>query len=85
MVCEDEIRIVYDSPKYVLGEKSSRRHIPEMTKTVLSSQTFFKVISQRGVRHWISDEQRKATSIFKSCYLHIKCSPTNSLAALMWR
>ena len=28
---------------------------------------------------------RKITNIFKDCYLHIKCFPTNSLAALMWR
>ena len=28
---------------------------------------------------------RRITNIYKSCYLHIKCFPANSLAALMWR
>ena len=28
---------------------------------------------------------RRITNIYESCYLHIKCFPTNSLAALMWR
>ena len=28
---------------------------------------------------------RRITNICKSCYLYIKCFPTNSLAALMWR
>ena len=27
----------------------------------------------------------RITNICKSCYLHIKCFPTNSLAVLMWR
>ena len=27
----------------------------------------------------------RITNICKSCYLHIKCFPANSLAALMWR
>ena len=84
---KEEIKIVYDSLKYVRGEKekSSRRCRPEVIIIVLSSSTFFKVVSQWGVGHWIRDEQREATNIFKSCYLHIKCLPTNSLAALMWR
>ena len=29
--------------------------------------------------------RRMMTNICKSCYLHIKCFPANSLAALMWR
>ena len=29
--------------------------------------------------------KRRITNICKSCYLHIKCFPANSLAALMWR
>ena len=29
--------------------------------------------------------ERRITNICKSCYLHIKCFPANSLAALMWR
>ena len=28
---------------------------------------------------------RRITNICKNCYLHIKCFPTNSLVALMWR
>ena len=28
---------------------------------------------------------RRITNIYESCYLHIKCFPANSLAALMWR
>ena len=28
---------------------------------------------------------RRITNIYENCYLHIKCSPANSLAALMWR
>ena len=82
---EEEIKIVFDSLKYVRSEKSSWRRESEVIKTFLSSWTFFKVISQWGVRYWIRDEQMEATSIFKSYYLHIKCPPTNSLAALMWR
>ena len=85
MVEEVEIKIVYDSPKYVRGEKLSRKRKFEVSKNVLSSWTFFKVASPLGVVHWIRDEQREATNIFKSCYLHIKCISTNSLAALMWR
>ena len=84
-VQEEEIKIVCDGPKYIRGEKSSRKHIPEVIKTILSSWTFFKVVSQRGVKHWIRDEQREETSIFKSYSLHIKCPTTNSLAALMGR
>ena len=29
--------------------------------------------------------ERRITNICKNCYLHIKCFPANSLAALMWR
>ena len=29
--------------------------------------------------------ERRITNIYKSCYLHIKYFPANSLAALMWR
>ena len=34
---EEEIKIVYDSPKYVRGEKSSQRRKSEVIKIVLSS------------------------------------------------
>ena len=85
MVQEEEIKIVCDSPKYVRGEKSNRKRRSEVSKNVLSSRTSYKVASQLRAGHWIRDEQREATNIFKSCYLHIKCLPTNSLAALMWR
>ena len=56
MVCEDEIRIVYDSPKYVLGEKSSRKRRSKVSKNVMPSWTFFKVASQLEVGPWIRDE-----------------------------
>ena len=82
---EEEIKIVYDSPKYVQGEKPHRRYRSEVIKVFLSSWTFYKIASQRGVRHWIRGEQREATNIFKDCYLHIKYLLTNSLTALMWK
>ena len=34
---------------------------------------------------WGKRRERKITNIFKSCYLHIKCFPNNSLVTLMWR
>ena len=84
----DDTKIVIYSmgrwPKGVGGEKSSRKWRSEVSKNVLSPQTSFKVASQLRVEHWIRDEQREATNIFKMCDLHIKCLPTNSLAALMW-
>ena len=55
-VWEEEIRIVYNSPEYVRGEKSSRKQRSEVSKKVLSSWTFFKGASRLKVRHWIRDE-----------------------------
>ena len=37
MVEEEEIKIVYDSPKYVRGEKSYRKCRSEVNKNVLLS------------------------------------------------
>ena len=31
------------------------------------------------------EQGQRITNIYKSCYLHIKYYPANSLAALMWR
>ena len=42
---EEEIKIVYDSPKYVRGGKSPRRYRSEAIKAFLSSWTFFKIAS----------------------------------------
>ena len=42
---EEKIKIVYDSPKYVRGEKSPRRYRFEVIKAFLSSWTFFKIAS----------------------------------------
>ena len=42
---EEEIKIVYDSSKYVQGGKSSRRCKFEVIKAFLSSWIFFKVAS----------------------------------------
>ena len=56
MVEEKEIRIVYDSPKYVRGEKSFQKQRSEVSKNVLSSWTSLKVASRLEVGHWIRDE-----------------------------
>ena len=37
MVEDEEIRVVYDSPKYVRGEKSSQKQRSEFSRNVLSS------------------------------------------------
>ena len=42
---EKEIKIVYDSPKYVRGGKSPQRYRSEVIKAFLSSWTFFKIVS----------------------------------------
>ena len=42
---EEEINIVYDSSKYVQGEKSPWRCRSEVIKAFLSSWTFFKIAS----------------------------------------
>ena len=42
---EEEIKIVYDSPKYVRGGKSPRRCRSNVIKAFLSSWTFFKIAS----------------------------------------
>ena len=40
---EEEIKIVYDSPKYVQGGKSPQRCRSNVIKAFLSSWTFFKI------------------------------------------
>ena len=42
---EEEIKIVYDSPKYIRGGKSPRRCRSEVIKAFLSSWIFFKIAS----------------------------------------
>ena len=42
---EEEIKIVYDSPKYVQGGKSPQRYKSKVIKAFLSSWTFFKIAS----------------------------------------
>ena len=42
---EEEIKIVYGSPKYVRGGKSPQRYRSEAIKAFLSSWTFFKIAS----------------------------------------
>ena len=63
----------------------SRKLRSEVSEIVLSPWTFLKVVLQLRNGHGARDERREITNIFKSCYLHIKCFSTNSLAALMWR
>ena len=85
IVKEEEIRIVHDSSKGVQGEHSHRNWGSEVGKNVLLSRKSFQVALQLEVRHWIEEEKKKVTNIFKSYYHRIKCIPTNSVAALMWR
>ena len=42
---QEEIKIVYDSPKYVQCGKSHRRYRSEVIKAFLSSWPFFKIAS----------------------------------------
>ena len=42
---EEEIKIVYDNPKYVRGGKLPRRYRSKAIKAFLSSWTFFKIAS----------------------------------------
>ena len=45
---EEEIKIVYDSPKYVQGGKSPQRYKSKVIKAFLSSWTFFKIALDKG-------------------------------------
>ena len=70
----------------VRGEKPSRQQGSEVSKSAISSWTFFEVTSQLRVGHWTMGKKGEGQQISsKNCYLRIKCLPTNPLTALMWR
>ena len=70
----------------VREEKLSRKQGSEVSKSAISSWTFFEITSQLRVGCWTRDKKGEGQQISsKSCHLRIKCLQTNSLAALMWR
>ena len=73
------------SPKSIRGEMSPQNLYLRWFETFLSSW----ILSQGNLmmNSWILDKGwgRRITNIYENCYLYIKCSPANSLTALMWR
>ena len=85
MTLQEELKVIYDRPKPIWGEKSPRNIYPRWFETSLASWIlFYENLVTRGQ---ILDKGwgRMITNICKSCYLHIKCFSANSLAALIWR
>ena len=71
---KEELKVTYEPQIY-----------PRWFETFLSSWILFQGNLMTGSRILDKGWGRRITKIFKNCYLHIKCSPANSLAALMWR
>ena len=56
---------------------------PKWFKTFLLSWILLQSGIMMGSRTLDKEWGKKITNIYENCYLHIKCFPTNSLAALM--
>ena len=83
---QEELKDIYNRSKPIRGEKSSCNICPRWLETSLSP--WYIVLREsydRGGQILDKGWRRRITNICKSCYLHIKCFPANSLSALMWR
>ena len=81
---KEELKVIYESQIYPRW-KSPWNLYPRWFETFLSSWILFQGNLMIGSRILDKGWGRRITNIYESCYLHIKCFPTNSLAALMWR
>ena len=83
---QEELGGIYSRPKPIRGEKSPQNICPRWLETSLSPwYTILREPYDRGGQILDKRWGRRITNICKSRYLHIKCFPANSLAALMWR
>ena len=83
---QEELKGIYNRPKPIRGEKSPWNICSRWLETSLSP--WYIVLREpydRGGQILDKGWRRRITNICKSYYLHIKCFPANSLAALMWR
>ena len=82
---QEELKVIYNRSKPIRGEKSPRNICSRWFETSLSLGYCFKETLWQGGQILDKGWGRSITNICKNCYLHIKCFPANSLAALMWR